>query len=188
VYRGRATPLLLAALLSGCAAADGVRAPTAAPVWPAQACAPAEATSDALEEKVMAETNAFRRQNRLAPLAPGKQLIALAQTHARNMARQDKFGDGDKNGHILDGRGFEERIRASGYPFARVAENVGYQLNKPDAAAAMMAAWKKSTGHRRNMLIPEITEIGVGAAHGRSGRWYFVQIFGRPQQQAPVAP
>lgn len=188
VHRGRAAPLILGALLGACAATDGARASAAAPVSPAQACAPATAAGDALEEKVIAETNALRRQNRRAPLAPEKQLTVLAQNHARNMARQDRFGDGDKNGHILDGRGFEDRIKASGYPYARVAENVGYQLNKPDAAAAMMAAWKKSTGHRRNMLNPEVTEIGVGAAQGASGRWYFVQIFGRRQSQAPLAP
>jgi len=30
------------------------------------------------------------------------------------------------------------------------------------------------------LLIPDINEIGVGAAQGKSGRWYFVQVFGRP--------
>jgi uncharacterized protein YkwD len=171
-------------LLSACAATGETRAP-------APACAQTVATSDApeeLEEKVLADTNAFRRQNGIAPLAATKQLIVMAQSHARNMARQDTFGDRDRNGHVLDGRGFDDRIKASAYPFARAAENVGYQLNRPDAAAAMMAAWKKSTGHRRNMLNPELTEIGVGAAQGRSGRWYFVQVFARPRPQAPLAP
>jgi len=49
-----------------------------------------------------------------------------------------------------------------------------------DPSAAMMDDWKRSPGHRRNMLTPNITEIGVGAAQGKSGRWYFVQVFGRP--------
>jgi hypothetical protein len=30
------------------------------------------------------------------------------------------------------------------------------------------------------MLLADVSELGVGAAQGRSGRWYFVQIFGRP--------
>jgi len=57
---------------------------------------------------------------------------------------------------------------------------VGYQRVHGDPALAMMEDWKRSSGHRRNMLTPDIVEIGVGAAQGKSGRWYFVQVFGRP--------
>ena len=38
-------------------------------------------------------------------------LIVIAQKHARNMARQDKFGDSDKNGHVLDGKNMETASR-----------------------------------------------------------------------------
>jgi uncharacterized protein YkwD len=143
--------------------------------------APASVTLSSVERKVIASTNAFRRQHALAALEPNARLILIAQSHARNMARQDKFGDTDDNGHILDGRNMEYRIRAGGYWFARAAENVGYQLNRGEPAAAMMDGWKASPGHRRNMLLADVTEIGVGAEKGRSGRWYFVQLFGRPR-------
>ena len=69
-----------------------------------------------------------------------------------------------------------------GAPYAGVFENVGYQLNRPDPAAAMMEGWKNSPGHRKNMLLAEVAELGVGAAPGKSGRWYFVQVLGQPQQ------
>ena len=166
--------LVGAAVLAGCA-------PKFPPPAPAKPGVAASVTVNSLEQQVIKATNGFRDENQRRPLKPSVQLILVAQSHARNMARQDRFGDSDKNGHILDGRNFEDRIRVSGYPFARAAENVGYERNKPDPAAAMMTDWKNSTGHRRNMLIPEITEIGVGAAQGRSGRWYFVQVFGLPQ-------
>ena len=142
--------------------------------------APAGATLSGVERKVIASTNAYRRQHALPALALDARLIRIAQGHARNMARQDKFGDTDNNGHLLDGRSMEQRIRAGGYRFARAAENVGYHLNRGEPAAAMMEGWKRSPGHRRNMLLPDVTEIGVGAAKGRSGRWYFVQLLGRP--------
>jgi uncharacterized protein YkwD len=177
--------VMLAALLGACATGEKPRSPAPSP--PAAAPAPARpegspsVSVNSLEQKVIQATNAFRTENKLSPLKPSVQLIVVAQNHARNMAKQDRFGDSDKNGHILDGRHFEDRIKVSGYLFAHVAENVGYQLNKPDPAAAMMQDWKNSTGHRRNMLIDELTEIGVGAAQGKSGRWYFVQVFGRPQ-------
>lgn len=178
----RLAPFAAVAGLVGCTAMQKPQPPAAPP--PAPPRAPGSATMTRTEQQVVQATNAFRDENRLAPLKPSVPLILVAQKHARNMARQDKFGDSDKNGHILDGKSFEDRIAASGYPFSRVAENVGYERNKPDAVAAMMTDWKNSRGHRNNMLAPEITEIGVGAGQGKSGRWYFVQVFGLPQDQA----
>ncbi len=132
------------------------------------------------EQRVIEATNAFRGSRGLGPLKPSVDLISIAQAHARNMARQDRYGDSDRNGHVLDGRDMEFRIRAGGYAFVRVAENVGYQLNRRDPVASMMQGWRESAGHRRNMLLDDVTQIGAGAARGRSGRWYFVQLFGRP--------
>jgi uncharacterized protein YkwD len=181
----RIVSLLILVLLAACAAQKPRPTPAPAPVPPPTTQpSPPSITVNGLEQKVIDATNAFRAQNSLTPLKPKVQLIVIAQNHARNMARQDKFGDSDQNGHILDGHNFEYRIEASGYAFDRAAENVGFQRIHGDPAAAMMEDWKHSPGHRRNMLIPDITEIGVGAAQGKSGRWYFVQVFGRPQSRA----
>ena len=99
---------------------------------------------------------------------------------------QVETGQRRATGHVLDGRNVEYRIKTGDYEFGRIAENVGYQLNRPDPVAAMMAGWKTSSGHRRNMLLHDVTEIGVGAAQGKSKRWYFVQLLGRPLS-APAA-
>ena len=181
------TRILLAVLilaLTACSAPQQRPAPKPAPVPPStpEQPPPSSATINGLEQKVIDATNAFRVDNGLLPLKAKVQLIVVAQNHARNMARQDRFGDTDDNGHVLDGHNFDYRIKVSGYEFERVAENVGYQLRHKDSAAAMMNDWKHSAGHRRNMLLSDITEIGVGAAQGKSGRWYFVQVFGRPQK------
>ena len=154
-------------------------APAAQPPAPPEP-APASVKVNPYQQRIIQETNAFRAENRLAPLAPDLRLLQIAQAHAANMARQDKYGDTDRNGHVLDGRNLEYRIGAGGYEYARVAENVAYQLNKADDVGSAMAGWKASPGHRRNMLLPDVTQIGVGAARGKSGRWYFVQLFGRP--------
>ena len=175
--------LLLAAALVVAACAPAPRKPMEPspppPVAPKPA-PPAGVRVNGLEQTVIEATNGFRGQNRLETLKPNVRLIVIAQNHARNMARQDRFGDTDKNGHVLDGKGLGYRIQAGGYDFGRVAENVGYQLNKSDPAGSMMQGWKTSPGHRRNLLLADVSEIGVGAAQGKSGRWYFVQVFGRP--------
>ncbi len=170
--------LLLPALLTILAACAPAPKKPVEPAPPA----PTRVEVSGLEQAIIEATNEFRSVNRLQPLDPDVRLIVIAQRHARNMARQDKFGDTDRNGHVLDGRTLAYRIQVGGYEFGRVAENVGYQRNRADPVRSMMVGWKKSTGHRRNMLLDDITEIGVGAAQGKSGRWYFVQIFGRPAQ------
>jgi uncharacterized protein YkwD len=177
----------LLVLLGACAASKPRPTTAPAPVPPPTTQpAPSSISVNGLEQKIIEATNAFRSQNGLGLLRPKVQLIVVAQNHARNMARQDRFGDSDQNGHILDGHNFEYRIEASGYSFERAAENVGFQRVHGDPAAAMMEDWKRSPGHRRNMLTPDITQIGVGAAQGKSGRWYFVQVFGRPQGMPPA--
>lgn len=132
------------------------------------------------EQTIITATNAFRKAHALKPLSIDPKLAAAAQKHARNMARQDKYGDDDQNGHVLDQKGPEDRIRAESYPFAMIGENVGYNQGAPDPPALQMQGWKDSKPHRENLLNPDFTEIGIGAAQGASGRWYFCQDFGRP--------
>lgn len=175
----RIAAVALVVLVTACAPHRPRPAPAPVPP-PTTGPTPQTISVSRYEERIIESTNAFRAQNGLQPLKPRIQLIVLAQNHARNMARQDRFGDTDDNGHVLDGHNFEYRIESSGYAFERAAENVGYQRVHADPVNAMMEGWKTSPGHRRNMLTPEITEIGVGAAQGKSGRWYFVQVFGRP--------
>jgi len=179
-------PLALTLAVAGCSLPPPRPAPPSAPTGPVPAPEPGgrSVQVNGHEKKVIEATNAFRGSRGLAGLHPSVTLIRIAQGHARNMARQDRYGDSDRNGHVLDGQDMELRIRAGGYAFARVAENVGYQLNRRDPVASMMQGWRASAGHRRNMLLEEITQIGVGAAQGRSGRWYFVQLFGRPAERA----
>lgn len=183
----RKLPLLVAVALVAAACAPASRKPVepSPPVAP-RPTPPAGVRVSGMEQMVIEATNGFRKENRLDALKPNVRLIVIAQNHARNMARQDRFGDTDKNGHVLDGRGLDYRIQVGGYDYGRVAENVGYQLNKADPAGSMMQGWKTSPGHRRNMLLADVSEIGVGAAQGKSGRWYFVQVFGRPL--APPRP
>ena len=38
----------------------------------------------------------------------------------------------------------------------------------------------QSGGHRKNILSPDFTELGVGHAIDRAGRPYYVQVFGNP--------
>src|SRR5439155_124611 len=52
---------------------------------------------------------------------------------------------------------------------------------------ALMQGWEKSSGHRKNLLDPDIFDIGIGVAKSaKSGRYYAVQDFGRHKSKAIV--
>lgn len=144
--------------------------------------AAASRNPESYRQHIINATNEYRTSNGRNRLSVGRMLCQIAIQHANNMARQDKYGDTDNNGHVLDGQGAADRIRAAGYDGAW-AENVGYKLGYANPPQKQVESWINSTGHRENMLTSHFTQIGVGAAKGNSGRWYFVQVFGRPRSQ-----
>ncbi len=71
----------------------------------------------------------------------------------------------------------EDRVAAADYRWRMLGENVAFgQAN----AAKVLDSWMHSRGHRTNILNATFTEMGAGYAVDRSGRPYYVQVFGRP--------
>jgi len=68
-----------------------------------------------------------------------------------------------------------------------VAENIGLQfsrdpLGEEALAGGFVEGWKNSKEHRANLLDPDVMETGVAVAKSeQSGRFYAVQLFGRPK-------
>jgi uncharacterized protein YkwD len=66
-----------------------------------------------------------------------------------------------------------------GYRAKIASENVASgQKSFSDA----MQSWEGSSGHRENLLRPEVTAIGVAMAKNESGRPYWTLVFGAEQQ------
>ncbi len=133
-----------------------------------------------LETGLLSSTNEFRLRHGLAPLHVDGKLMVIARRHAINMAKRDRFGDTDKDGHVMQGKDSAARAKEGGYHFTSIAENVACEHGKHDPAERVMASWKESPPERENLLHPGVVQVGFGAEQGRSGRWYFVQIFGKP--------
>ena len=98
--------------------------------------------------------NAERTKRGLIALTVNDQLNRAAQGHSDDMARNNCFS------HIgSDGSDSGQRIQRTGYGARVWGENIaaGY----PDAAA-VLAAWLESDGHRANILNPDFREIGIG--------------------------
>jgi uncharacterized protein YkwD len=135
---------------------------------------------NAYQSVIFQMTNGWRTNAGRAALRINGKLQLAAQNHAANMARLDTYGDGDVNGHILNGRDVVWRVAQVSYSWSWLGENVAYNFGYSDPARTMAMQWWNSAGHRENILRPDYTEIGIGFARGASGRWYGVQVFAQP--------
>ena len=126
-------------------------------------------------------TNAFRRDEKLGIVKSNPDLNTTARLFAEYLAKSGRFA------HEADGRQPSDRAKASGYKFCMIAENLALNLDSrgftsTGLAGQAMEGWKNSPGHRKNMVQPHVTEIGVGVARApdRDPKFISVQLFGRP--------
>lgn len=132
------------------------------------------------EAAIVEMTNVFRRENKLAEVRPNAKLTAIARSYAAYLAQSDTFS------HTADGRSTTDRVKSGGYSFCLVAENLALNLDSRGFETRQLASqsvegWKRSPGHRRNLLAEHVTEIGVGIAKSPDKEQYLsVQVFGRP--------
>jgi uncharacterized protein YkwD len=150
-----------------------------AAVLPSAASAAPLPSLDRVERMVVEDANDFRAQNGAKRLPTNDRLTAAAQRFADYMARTGNYG------HEADGRTPGQRVKAQGYAYCRVSENIAYAFDSrgfsaPDLAGKFMEGWKKSPGHRRNLLDRDVAAIGVAVAVSeRTGYFYAVQLFAR---------
>lgn len=134
-----------------------------------------------VEATITRRTNEFRVEQKLGRLEPDAALDRAASEFAAYMARTDRYG------HAADGNQPADRAQARGYGYCWVAENISYQFSSEDfgtdeLARRFVEGWKNSPGHRRNMVDPHAVHMANAVARSpRSGRYYGVQMFGRPR-------
>ena len=137
-----------------------------------------------VEKLIVAKTNEFRQEQGRAAVKTNPQLTETVREFAAFMARTDKYG------HEADGKQPADRASEHKYDYCVIAENIAYEYSSEgfataDLAARLVEGWKKSPGHRKNMLDPDVTETGMAVAHReKSGKYYAVEMFGRPRSAA----
>ncbi len=128
---------------------------------------------DSEEQAFLQLINTYRQQNGLQALNLSPTLTTAAELHSEDMAYNDYFSHTS-----LDGRTFVDRMRNAGYMYDTwLGENIaaGYST-----AGDVFDAWKNSSIHDANMLMPEFKVIGVGRAYNASSYygWYWTTDFG----------
>jgi len=108
-------------------------------------------------EKALAEINAFRTKYGRKPLVLDERLSQAAAMQSKDQAGRSSIGhygsDGSKPMQRAARAGFHAKIDA-------------------------MRSWEGSSGHRENLLRPEVTAIGVAMAKNESGRPYWTLVLG----------
>lgn len=107
-------------------------------------------TDGIVTRQALGPLNELRRQEGLDRIGADRAAERAALDAARTMARRGQMTHGD----------FLTRVRRNGVEGA-AAENIA--RGQPDVAT-VMRVWTRSAGHRRNMLVPKFSGVGVAVA------------------------
>jgi uncharacterized protein YkwD len=111
-------------------------------------------------------------KGRARPLKWDPRLAAIAQAHSEEMARNGYFSH-----QSLDGKNPAQRVSVAGIPWRAAGENIAQAEDVAQAEADFMNEPKFVENHRRNILNPEYTSVGIGVARGPDGTVYVTQDF-----------
>jgi uncharacterized protein YkwD len=146
-------------------------APTGTPTTTSTATPTALPAPDpAIIEYLLTNINAVRAANGLPPYVLNDLLTVAAQLHSQDVAEQASRLHSQGEGYYTvvshtgsDGSSAAERVAATGYPAARVGEDIYAGRGGPQVA---LSWWLADLPHRSNILHPLYHEIGIGAAPG----------------------
>lgn len=124
-------------------------------------------------EALMVELiNESRVEFGLKPLAYDKGLTTETRQHSQDMIDHQFFSHTGS-----DGSQPHERMQAAGYQERMYAENIAYgQYSSIYAHEGLM----NSLGHRKNILNPDLTHVGVGVAFDANNVPYYTINFYTP--------
>jgi len=121
------------------------------------------ASADAKIDSGMAASmiSGYRTNNGLSSVQIDPELTKLAQAQAQAMAARDKVEH-----NVL--RDFNARVRSSGFDAKVAAENIGAGYH---TLAQAFSGWRDSPPHRKNMLLPGATHIGIATAYAPQSKY-----------------
>ncbi len=119
--------------------------------------------------------NQQRFYHNLPPLRWSSTLAKAAQAHADDCAAQDSCSH-----FTSDGADLEQRLQRVGYTARWRGENWAYAQAPELAFTWWYDEPPDADPHRRNLLSPHYTEIGIGVAGDKWGGTYFIADFGAP--------
>lgn len=121
-------------------------------------------------EAALTAINAYRAENGLGPLVLDARLSRAAAMQSEAQAGRSWIGHTGSDGSTP-----KERARRAGYPAKIASENVAAGHKSFGDA---LRFWKESSGHRTNLLRPNVTAAGVAMVKNKNGRAYWTLVLG----------
>jgi uncharacterized protein YkwD len=121
-------------------------------------------------EAALAAVNAFRAENGLTPLVLDARLARAATMQSKTQAGRSSIGH-----YGSDGSTPMVRAERVGYHAKIASENVAAGQK---SFSDVLRFWKESSGHRANLLRPNVTAVGVAMAKNKNGRAYWTLVLG----------
>ncbi|MGI8495225.1 MAG: CAP domain-containing protein [Pyrinomonadaceae bacterium] len=133
----------------------------------------ASASLLSLEQQAFQIINQQREENGLPALKWNEDMARAARLHSGNMASLKFF---DHRG--MDGLTVSDRAKSiASRIWYSIGENIAYSKGFSKPVETACRGWMQSAGHRQNILDPNWTESGIGAAIAADGTFYFTQVF-----------
>lgn len=130
---------------------------------------PLKGNIKSVEQQVIDLTNQERAKNGLPALKENWQLSRVARYKSRDMRDRGYFS------HTSPTYGSPfTMMRDFNVNYRRAAENIAAGQRTPQE---VVNGWMNSAGHRKNILDPNLRQIGVGYAKGGSYGHYWTQMF-----------
>ncbi len=105
--------------------------------------------------RILDRINALRRAHGVEPLSLDARVTEVAQAYSQRMASEGFFA------HVApDGSTVGQRLQARRYAYRAAGENLGLASGPLSAHFGI----EHSPGHRRNLLDPQYTRLGIGIA------------------------
>ncbi|MDN5387226.1 CAP domain-containing protein [Bacillus sp. LB7] len=134
-----------------------------------QNTAPSSSSVSAYEKEVVELTNAERKKQGLKPLTLDEKLSKVARTKSQDMKDNNYF---DHNSPTY-GSPFD-MMKKFGITYRTAGENIAKGQKTPQE---VVKAWMNSEGHRKNIMNPNFTHIGVG--YVKDGNYWTQQFIGK---------
>lgn len=125
-------------------------------------------SDDETERRMIERVNNEREKTGLSELRIEEKLTLIARNHSRDMFERRYFSHYSPEGHDVS-----YRARDGGIAFTLIGENLAYA---PDGETAH-EGFMNSEAHRKNILDPAWSRIGIGVIDGDVYGKMFTQVF-----------
>lgn len=128
-----------------------------------------EKNLESFKQEVLNLVNIEREKEGLCLLTMDSTLSNVAQLKSQDMIDNNYF---EHNSPVY-GTPFE-MMKSFGVKYRIAGENIAMGHSTPKE---VVRGWMNSEGHRKNIMNPRFTHLGMGVARAESGRIYWTQMF-----------